>query len=114
MTKKKSQSGRASSAASARSQKTALETWDLRLYVVGDSPRSRVALENLRKLCEEHLSNKYRIEIVDLRERPELAKTDQILAVPTVIRKVPKPAKRIIGDLSNPERARLALDIGRA
>lgn len=85
--------------------------WNLRLYVAGDSPRSRTALSNLRKLCEERLKGNYNIEVIDLTKRPDLAKADQILAVPTLIRKIPEPMKRIIGDLSNADRALIALDM---
>lgn len=86
--------------------------WNLRLYVAGDSPKSKIALENLTRLCERHLTNNYHIEVVDLRKKPELARIDQILAVPTLIRKVPEPMKRLIGDLSNAERAIMALELG--
>ena len=86
-------------------------TWNLWLYVAGDSPRSRTALNNLRKLCEERLKGNYNIEVIDLTKRPDLAKVDQILAVPTLIRKIPEPMKRIIGDLSNADRALVALDM---
>ena len=85
--------------------------WNLRLYVAGDSPRSRLALSNLRKLCEERLKGNYNIEVIDLTKRPDLAKADQILAVPTLIRNIPEPMKRIIGDLSNADRALIALDM---
>jgi len=88
--------------------------WNLRLYVAGDSPRSRTALANLRKLCEEQLKDNYDIEVIDLTKRPDLAKADQILAVPTLIRKIPEPMKRVIGDLSNADRAVIALDLQRA
>lgn len=88
--------------------------WNLRLYVAGDSPRSRTALANLRKLCEAQLKDNYDIEVIDLTKRPDLAKADQILAVPTLIRKVPEPMKRVIGDLSNADRAVVALDLQRA
>lgn len=85
--------------------------WNLRLYIAGDSPRSRTALANLTKLCEAQLKDKYDIEVIDLTKRPDMAKTDQILAVPTLIRKIPEPMKRIIGDLSNADRALIALDL---
>ena len=85
--------------------------WNLRLYIAGDSPRSRTALANLTKLCEAQLKDKYNIEVIDLTKRPDLAKADQILAVPTLIRKIPEPMKRIIGDLSNADRALVALDL---
>lgn len=87
------------------------DRWNLWLYVAGDSPKSRSALENLTRLCDAHLGENYSIEVVDLKKKPELAKADQILAVPTLIRKVPAPAKRVIGDLSNVERAMVALDL---
>jgi circadian clock protein KaiB len=86
-------------------------SWNLRLYIAGDSPRSRSALENLQRICRAHLGENYTVEVVDLKKRPELAKIDQILAVPTLIRKIPEPMKRVIGDLSNAERALLALDL---
>ena len=79
--------------------------------MAGDSPRSRLALSNLRKLCEERLKGNYNIEVIDLTKRPDLAKADQILAVPTLIRNIPEPMKRIIGDLSNADRALIALDM---
>lgn len=85
--------------------------WNLRLYVAGDSPRSRSALANLQKLCEARLMDNYAIEVIDLTKRPDLAKADQILAVPTLIRSIPEPMKRIIGDLSNADRALVALDL---
>lgn len=87
------------------------EHWTLRLYIAGDSPRSRTALANLTKLCETQLKDKYDIEVIDLTKRPDLAKADQILAVPTLIRRIPEPMKRIIGDLSNADRALIALDM---
>jgi len=87
------------------------ERWNLRLYVAGDSPKSRTALENLRRLCDAHLGVEYHIEVVDLRTRPELAKADQILALPTLVRKIPEPVKRVIGDLSNAERALVGLEL---
>ena len=91
---------------------TSDDVWTLRLYIAGDSPKSRTALTNLQRLCDTHLKGKYKIEVIDLKTRPELAKADQILALPTLIRKIPEPMKRLIGDLSNAERARVALDLG--
>jgi len=85
--------------------------WQLRLYVAGDSPRSRLALSNLRRLCEEKIKGDYEIEVIDLAKLPHLAKADQILAVPTLIRSIPEPMKRIIGDLSDADRALVALDL---
>lgn len=78
--------------------------WDLRLYVAGQTPKSLTALANLKKLCEEHLPGRYRIEVVDLLKHPQLAAGDQIVAIPTLVRKLPTPIRKIIGDLSNLER----------
>jgi len=85
--------------------------WELRLYVAGMTPTSIRAFENLKKLCEEHLHGAYRIQVVDLLERPMLARGDQIIAVPTLVRKLPTPVKKIIGDLSNTERVLVGLDL---
>ena len=87
------------------------ETYILRLYVAGQTSKSLAAFANLKKICEEHLSGRYRIEIVDLLENPQLAKGDQILAVPTLVRRLPPPIKKIIGDLSNTERLLVGLDL---
>jgi circadian clock protein KaiB len=87
------------------------ELYDLRLYVAGQTPRSVAALANLQKLCEEHLAGKYRIEVVDLVESPQRARGDQILAIPTLVRRLPEPIRKIIGDLSNSERVLVGLDI---
>jgi circadian clock protein KaiB len=85
--------------------------WDLRLYVAGQTPRAIAALENLKRICEEHLAGQYRIEVVDLLQNPQLARGDQILAVPTLVRKLPEPVRKIIGDLSNTERVLVGLDL---
>jgi circadian clock protein KaiB len=85
--------------------------WELRLYVAGMTPTSIRAFENLKKLCEEHLHGAYRIQVVDLLERPALARGDQIIAVPTLVRRLPTPVKKIIGDLSNTERVLVGLDL---
>lgn len=85
--------------------------WQLRLYVAGQTPKSLAAFANLKKICEEHLASKYRIEIIDLLENPKLAKGDQILAIPTLVRKLPEPVRKIIGDLSNTERVLIGLDL---
>jgi circadian clock protein KaiB len=85
--------------------------WELRLYVAGQSPKSLAAFSNLKKICEEHLHGKYHIEIIDLLENPRLARGDQILAIPTLVRKLPEPLKKIIGDLSNTERVLVGLDL---
>ncbi len=85
--------------------------WDLRLYVAGQTPRSITALENLERICEQHLAGQYRIEVIDLLRDPKLARGDQILAVPTLVRKLPEPVRKIIGDLSNEERVLIGLDL---
>ena len=85
--------------------------WHLRLYVAGQTPKSLAAFANLKRICEEHLEGKYSIEVVDLLVNPQLAKGDQILAIPTLIRKFPEPIKKIIGDLSNTERVLVGLDV---
>jgi circadian clock protein KaiB len=85
--------------------------WQLRLYVAGQTPKSLEAFANLKRICEEHLQGKYSIEVVDLLVNPQLAKGDQILAIPTLIRKFPEPIKKIIGDLSNTERVLVGLDV---
>jgi len=85
--------------------------WELRLYVAGMTPTSIRAFENLKKLCEEHLHGAYRIQVVDLLERPTLARGDQIVAVPTLVRRLPTPVKKIIGDLSNTDRVLVGLDL---
>lgn len=87
------------------------EVWDLRLYVAGQTPKSVEAFANLKKICETHLHGKYRIEVIDLLENPELAKGDQILALPTLVRKLPEPMKKIIGTLANEEKVLVGLDI---
>jgi circadian clock protein KaiB len=87
------------------------EFWNMRLYVAGQTPKSLRALANLKRICEEHLAGKYHIEIIDLLENPQLASTDQILAIPTLIRKLPEPIRKIIGDLSNVERVLVGLDL---
>jgi circadian clock protein KaiB len=90
---------------------TAESLWELRLYVAGKTPRSVAALANLKKYCEEHLRGKYTIEVVDLLVHPQLAEGDQILAIPTLVKKVPEPIRKIIGDLSNEEKVLVGLDI---
>jgi circadian clock protein KaiB len=87
------------------------ETWELRLYIAGQTPKSMTALKNLQTYCEEFLKGKYKIEIIDLLKNPQLAEGDQILAIPTLVRKVPEPIRKIIGDLSNQERVLVGLDI---
>ncbi|GAB3851720.1 circadian clock protein KaiB [Hymenobacter terrigena] len=87
------------------------ETWELRLYVAGQTPKSVTALANLKKYCEQHLKGRYKLEVVDLLVNPQLAEGDQILAIPTLVRKVPEPIRKIIGDLSNEERVLVGLDV---
>lgn len=87
------------------------EVWILKLYVAGQSPKSVTAFKNLKKICEEHLEGKYKIKIIDLLKNPQLGKGDQILAIPTLIRQLPEPVKKIIGDLSNTERVLVGLDL---
>ncbi len=83
--------------------------WELRLYVAGQTTRSLAAMNNLRRLCEEHLHGRYRIEVVDLQANPSLAREDEIVAVPTLVRKLPPPLRKIIGDLSNTEKVLVGL-----
>lgn len=85
--------------------------FQLRLYVAGQTPKCRAAIENLSRICETHLAGRYGIEVIDLLENPKLAAGDQILAVPTLVRHLPEPIKKIIGDLSNEERVLVGLDI---
>jgi circadian clock protein KaiB len=89
----------------------ATEQWNLRLYVAGQTVRAVAAFANLKKICEEHLPGKYHIEVIDLLKQPQLAKGDQILAVPTLVRKLPEPVRKIIGDLSNTEKVLVGLDL---
>ena len=85
--------------------------WDLRLYVAGQTSRSRTALANLKQICEEHLANRYSIEVIDLLEHPQLSRGDQILAIPTLVRKLPDPIRKIIGDLSDTDRTLVGLQL---
>lgn len=87
------------------------EIWELRLYVAGKTAKSITALANLKRYCEEHLKGKYVIEVIDLRIQPQLAEGDQILAIPTLVKKVPEPIRKIIGDLSNEEKVLVGLNI---
>jgi circadian clock protein KaiB len=89
----------------------ARRTWRLRLYVAGQTPRSIAALANLQHLCDDHLAGRYRIEVVDLVQQPQLARRDDIVVVPTLIRQLPPPIRRIIGDLSNVDRVLVGLDV---
>lgn len=87
------------------------EMWDLRLYVAGQTPKSLNAYGNLKRMCEEHVPGRYRIEIVDLLKNPQLAAGDQIVAIPTLVRKLPEPIRKVVGDLSNTERALVGLQL---
>lgn len=109
MIAKKSKKKRLISSKAAPKKKVA--KWELRLYVAGQTPRSLAAFANLKIICEEHLKNEYSIEVIDLLENPHLAKGDQIFAIPTLVRKLPEPMKKILGDLSNTERVLVGLDI---
>ena len=90
---------------------TSTERWDLRLYTAGQSPKSLSALSNLKRICDEHLAGRYSIEVIDLMKNPRLAKDDEIVAIPTLVRKLPAPLRKIIGDLSNEERALVGLQL---
>ena len=94
-----------------RTKRDSPDTWVLRLYVAGQSPKSILAFDNLTKLCEQHLKGRYRIEVIDLLENPKLAHDDQIVAIPTLMRKLPEPIRKIIGDLSDTERALVGLQL---
>ncbi|HZN02762.1 MAG TPA: circadian clock KaiB family protein [Candidatus Polarisedimenticolia bacterium] len=85
--------------------------WELRLYVAGQSPKSVAAFTNLKKLCDEHLAGKYKIEVIDLVQQPQLAAGDQIVAIPTLVRKLPEPLRKIVGDLRDTERALVGLNL---
>jgi len=87
------------------------KTYQLRLYVAGQTPKSIAAFSNLKKICEEHMPGQYEIEVIDLLQQPQLAQGDQILAIPTLVRKLPAPMRKIIGDLSNTERVLVGLDL---
>jgi len=104
-------SRRATNGRAVQTEDTDDDRWNLRLYVAGQTPRSISAFKNLKDICEEYLKGKYQIEVVDLMENPTLARGDQILAIPTLVRKLPQPIRKIIGDLSNTERVLVGLDI---
>ena len=87
------------------------QTWELRLYIAGQTPKSILALSNITNYCEEHLDGRYSIEVIDLLKNPQLAEGDQIFAIPTLVRKLPEPIRKIIGDLSNKEKVLVGLNI---
>ena len=95
----------------AQTPEDSVHKWELRLYTAGQTPKSLAALSNLKRLCDEHLAGRYSIEIVDLLVNPRLAKDDQIVAIPTLVRKLPEPMRKIIGDLSDTERALVGLQL---
>jgi circadian clock protein KaiB len=88
-----------------------VELWELRLYTAGQTPKSVLAFNNLKRICEEHMPGRYQIEVVDLLQNPRLAKEDQIVAIPTLVRKLPQPLRKIIGDLSDTERTLVGLQL---
>ena len=94
-----------------RPRRRPAKLWQLRLYVAGQTPRSLAAFSNLKEICETHLSGRYSIEVIDLLEQPQLSKGDQILAIPTLVRKLPQPVRKIIGDLSDTESVLVGLDL---
>ncbi len=94
-----------------RNETPANDVWELRLYVAGQTPRSVAAFANLKRICEDHLAGRYNIEVVDLVKHPQLAAGDQILAIPTLVRKLPQPLRKIVGDLRDTERALVGLQI---
>ncbi len=95
----------------AEAEGTKADVWELRLYVAGQTVRSIAAFENLQRICDEHITWGYRIEVIDLLKNPQLARGDQILAIPTLVRNLPVPVRKIIGDLSNTERVLVGLDL---
>lgn len=95
----------------AKAQAVAPDRWTLRLYVAGQTARSVTAFANLKKLCEDRLAGRYTIEVIDLLKQPQLAQGDQIVAIPTLVRKLPEPIKRVVGDLSNLERVLVGMDL---
>ena len=112
--KKKSPKASPRKAPAAKAGKTARNAWVFRLYVAGQTPRSLSAYANLQKMCEQHLPGRYRIDVIDLVKHPELGKTDQIVALPTLVRRLPVPVKRLIGDLANSERVMLGIELALA
>lgn len=103
--------GSRSSPQRTRHGQTRRPQWLLRLYVAGQTPRSLAAFANLKRICEQHLANRYSIEVIDLVRQPQLAQGDQIVAIPTLVRRLPQPVKRVIGDLSNVERVLVGMDL---
>jgi circadian clock protein KaiB len=102
---------RSRASAKASPKKPVEDSWNMRLYVAGQTPKSLAAFSNLKQLCDQYLTGRYQIEVVDLLKQPQLAQNDQIVALPTLVRKLPEPIKRVIGDLSNLERVMIGLDL---
>ena len=94
-----------------QTQAQAPEKWELRLYTAGQSPKSLAALSNLKRVCDEHLAGRYSIEVIDLLKNPRLAKDDEIIAIPTLVRKLPQPLRKLVGDLSDTERTLVGLQL---
>lgn len=107
----KQQSGQRANARNGAGSKNSPVTLELRLYVAGQTPKSLVALRNLKKICEEHLQGRYRLHVIDLVKTPQLAQDDQILAIPTLVRNLPHPIRKIIGDLSDTQRVLVGLNV---
>jgi circadian clock protein KaiB len=103
--------GRTVKRAKARAPRRPTKVWQLRLYVAGQTPKSLTAFSNLKKICDNHLKGRYRIEVIDLVEQPQLSRGDQIVAIPTLVRKLPVPVRKIIGDLYDTERVLVGLDL---
>ena len=103
--------GKRTTTGAKRAAAPAVKLWELRLYVAGQTPKSMAALTNLQRICDQHLPGQYHIDVVDLLKNPHLAQGDQIVAIPTLVRKLPEPIKRVIGDLSNLERVLVGMDI---
>jgi circadian clock protein KaiB len=103
--------GRTVKRAKARAPRPSAKIWQLRLYVAGQTPKSLAAFSNLKKICDNHLKGRYRIEVIDLVQQPQLSRGDQIVAIPTLVRKLPVPVRKIIGDLSDTERVLVGLDL---
>lgn len=103
--------GRTVKRTEARAPRQPAKLWHLRLYVAGQTPNSLTAFSNLKQICENHIKDRYRIEVIDLLEQPQLSKGDQILAIPTLVRRLPEPVRKIIGDLSDTERVLVGLDL---
>jgi|SRR5579862_291119 len=102
---------KATKSAKGKNKSSSSEQWKLRLYIAGTTPKSMDAVRNLKQICDTHLDSKYNVEVIDLLQNPKLAAGDQILAIPTLVRKLPPPLKKIIGDLSNAERVLIGLDL---